>query len=176
MILKSDGSWISINQLKKGDLVSVAHFDENGNIKLHPSPILAIDVYQYFNAHSPIHYREIFTQTNESVLHITPSHSLLARKKHKIYAEYLFAEDLEIGDDLYFVKENKQSIVPMRVTDINDVMLFDAYAPLTLEGNVIVNEYVVSCYGTFDHHLGHLIKLPRRWWLYSSLNYMSVIM
>lgn len=112
---------------------------------------------------------------NENVLHITPSHSLLARKKHKFYPEYLFAQDVEIGDDLYFVNEHNQSIIPMRVTEITDVIFYDAYAPLTLEGNLIVNHYVVSCYGTFHHHLGHLIKMARRWWLYSSFNFISLI-
>lgn len=112
---------------------------------------------------------------NENVLHITLSHSLLVRKKHKVHSEYLFAQDVEIGDDLYFVNEHNQSIIPMRITEMTDVILYDAYAPLTLEGNMIVNHYVVSCYGTFHHHLGHLIKMTRRWWLYSSFNFISLI-
>ena len=164
-----------MNEVKIGDSVVVAHFDENRNIELRSSRILAVDVYQHSDHRSPIHYRQIYTTMNGSALHITPSHSLLGRKKHKSYSEYLFAADIDIGDDLYFVNEDNRLTISVRITQINDVILFDAYAPLTLEGNLIVNHFLVSCYGTFTHHLGHWIKMPRRWWLYSSLNYISLL-
>lgn len=158
-----------MKEVKIGDLVLVAHFNDDGIIELRPSPLLAIDVYQHYDNLSPIYYREIYTIINGSALHITPSHSLLVRKKHKLYSEYLFASEIDIGDELYFVNEDNQSTIPVRIIQINDVIHFDAYAPLTLQGNLIVNHFLVSCYGTFTHHVGHFIKMPRRWWLYSFL-------
>jgi hypothetical protein len=107
MISKADGSWIRINQLNVGDQVLVAHFDVNGNIGFHSSPILAVDIYQHYDRLSPVHYREIYTTSNSTALHITSSHSLLVRKKHKSYLEYLFAFQIDIGDHLYFVNEHK---------------------------------------------------------------------
>ena len=166
IISKADGSWTHIRQLKVGDQVLVAHFNTNGSIELRSSPILAIDVYQHYNPHSPVYYREISTTIHSSALHITPSHSLLVRKKHNSYSEYLFASQVSIGDHLYFVNEYTQSTIEVTVTQINDTILFDAYAPLTVEGNIIVNHLIVSCYGTFTHSVGHLVKMPRRWWLY----------
>ena len=39
-----------------------------------------------------------------------------------------------------------------------------AYAPLTREGNMVVNEVLASCYASFvDHHLAHLATAPIRW-------------
>jgi len=157
-----------------GDEVLVAHFNTNGSIELRSSPILAIDVYQYYNRLSPVHYREIYTTVNSTALHITSSHSLLVRKKYKTYAEYLFAHQVDIGDYLYFIKEDDRLTNEVRVTHIDDIMLFDAYAPLTFEGNIIVNHLIVSCYGTFTHSTGHLVKMVRRWWLYWNLDWILI--
>jgi len=174
MISKADGSWTRINQLNLGDQVLVAHFDVNGNIEFHSSPILAIDIYQHYDRLSPVHYREIYTTINSTALHITSSHSLLVRKKHKSYLEYLFAFEIDIGDHLYFVNKQNRSTDEVEVIQIDDTILFDAYAPLTFEGNMIINNFIVSCYGTFTHSTGHLVKMPRRWWLYWHLDKMFI--
>jgi hypothetical protein len=84
--------------------------------------------------------------------------------------EYLFAFEIDIGDHLYFVNEQNRSTDEVEVTQIDDTILFDAYAPLTFEGNIIINNFIVSCYGTFTHSTGHLVKMPRRWWLYWHLD------
>jgi len=116
VISKADGSWTRINQLNVGDQVLVAHFDRNGNIEFHSSSILAIDVYQHYNRLASIHYRKIYTTSNSTALHITPSHSLLVRKKYNSFLEYLFASQIDIGDLLYFVNEHNQSIDEVEVT------------------------------------------------------------
>jgi hypothetical protein len=163
-----------MSQLNVGDQVLVAHLDAKGGIELRSSPILAIDVYQHYNRLLPLHYREIYTTTNSTALRITSSHSLLVRKKHKSYSEYLFAFQIDIGDHLYFAREDDRLADEVTVTQIDDTNLFDAYAPLTFEGNIIVNHIIVSCYGTFTHSTGHLVKMTRRWWLYWHLDRMLI--
>lgn len=128
-----------------------------------------MDVYQHYNRFSPIRYRKIYTQNNNSTLQITPSHSLLVRKKYREHAQYRFASEIENGDYLYLATASN-NLVEATVTKIDDLELFDAYAPLTLEGNILVNRLVVSCYGTFTHSTGHLVKMIRRWWLHFYLN------
>lgn len=159
--------------LTVGDEVLVTFHDAKGNLGIRSSRLLAMDIYQYYNRQSSIPYRRIHTTANISALQITPSHSLLVRKKHQYHGEYRFASEAEIGDTLYMVTVNNRLIEEVVVTDIEEVPLFDAYAPLTLEGNLIVNQLVVSCYGTFTHSTGHLVKMARRWWLHGYLSLSS---
>jgi hypothetical protein len=174
IVSRADGSGVHISQLNVGDQVLVAHFNANGSIALRSSPILAIDIYQHYNRLLPLHYREIYTTSNSTALHITSSHSLFVRKKYKSYAEYLFAFQIDIGDHLYFVEEDDRSANEVTVTRIDDQILFDAYAPLTFEGNIVVNHLIVSCYGTFTHSTGHFIKMARRWWLYWDFDWILI--
>ena len=37
-----------------------------------------------------------------------------------------------------------------------------AYVPLILEGKLIVDRVLASCYGSFDHDLAHAVMLPVR--------------
>ncbi|CAF3710654.1 unnamed protein product [Rotaria sp. Silwood1] len=172
LLMKNDGSWIEMRNLKIDDQVLVTYETWNNNIQLRWSPILAIDIYQKYRHHLPIQYLEIYTVINNTIshLHITPSHSLLVTKKYSAEAEYIFASEVHIGDCLHTTTNNHAAIVKVEVTQIKHVYLFDAYAPLTFEGNLIVNNVVVSCYGTFKHSIGHLIKLPRRCLLYYLLH------
>ena len=38
-----------------------------------------------------------------------------------------------------------------------------AYVPLTVEGNIVVDRVLASCYGSFDHDLAHFAMTPIRW-------------
>ena len=38
-----------------------------------------------------------------------------------------------------------------------------AYVPVTMEGNIIVDRVLASCYASSDHHLAHLVMAPIRW-------------
>ena len=42
-------------------------------------------------------------------------------------------------------------------------MVLGAYAPLTMEGNIVVEGVLASCYGSFDHDLAHIAMAPIRW-------------
>ena len=45
------------------------------------------------------------------------------------------------------------------ITIQNDFLL-GAYAPLTLEGNIMVDGVLTSCYADCDHDLAHLTMIP----------------
>ena len=37
------------------------------------------------------------------------------------------------------------------------------YVPLTVEGNIVVDGVLASCYGSFDHDLAHISMKPVQW-------------
>ena len=43
-------------------------------------------------------------------------------------------------------------------------LILGAYAPLTREGNIMVNGVLASCYADIDHHLAHLSMVPIQWY------------
>ena len=52
------------------------------------------------------------------------------------------------------------------ILEFKDFKIFctGAFAPLTREGNIIVDEVLASCYpSSVDHHLAHLSMAPLRW-------------
>jgi hypothetical protein len=160
-----DGTKVLMRDLKLKDVVLVAKQTDHGII-LGYSQILALDIYQKWDTSSSIDYLEIHTGDNdEDPLYITPTHSLLIRKQDRSIQEYLFASEAEIIDYLYVTDHDYQSVIEVPISRIRSIKQFDAYAPLTFEGSIVVNNKVVSCYGTFSHSTGHLIKMPRRYWL-----------
>ena len=38
------------------------------------------------------------------------------------------------------------------------------YAPLTMEGNIVVDGVLVSCYGIVEHDLLHIVMKPIQWY------------
>ena len=42
-------------------------------------------------------------------------------------------------------------------------MFLGAFTPLTMEGNIIVNGVLASCYATVDHDVAHVGVIPIRW-------------
>ena len=41
-----------------------------------------------------------------------------------------------------------------------------AYVPMTIEGNIVVNGILASCYGSYDHDVVHFIITPFGWFPY----------
>lgn len=170
IVPRPDGTWTKMADLVVGDQVLVLQTDIHGYLHIRPSLLLAMDIYQDHDPLSPISYRKISTTKNHGALHITSEHSLLIKKRSQNHAQYQFAAEAEVGDILYMIHGDQKTIEEVHITQIDDVYLFDAYAPLTLEGNLVVNHLVVSCYGTFTHSTGHLVKMFRRWFLHIFLH------
>ncbi|UJR06987.1 hypothetical protein I4U23_011275 [Adineta vaga] len=177
LLVKEDGSRIKIRDVKIGDEILVAHHRRNKQIEIRSSPILAMDIFQKYNNDSPIDYLEILFESNVNIkpLQITPKHSLLIKKKNQSQPIYIFAEQVQIGDYLYLMRNYVYLPIEAKIVQKNHIKLFDAYAPLTLEGTLIVNDVIVSCYGTLKHSFVHLLMTPRRWLLYSIYQVISFI-
>jgi hypothetical protein len=74
---------------------------------------------------------------------------------------YSFAQDVSVGD--YVFTSNLRRV---KVIDVKELFIHDdyAYAPLTFEGTIIVNDIIASCYGTYSHSTMHMLTTPIRWW------------
>ena len=169
-MIKRDGTQVFIRDLQLKDEVLVVKQLSDGQMILGYSQVLAVDIYQKWNRSSSIIYLEIYTGDNNP-LYITPAHSLRIRKQSRSVQEFLFASEAEVGDYLYVTNPDYQSVSEVPISKINTIKQFDAYAPLTFEGNIVVNNKVVSCYGTFSHSTGHLVKMVRRYWLQFYFNF-----
>lgn len=170
LVTMHDGSMVRMRDLKLGDQVIVAHSLKNGKIQYRSSPLLAIDIYQKYTRQTSVQYLAIYVASNMTVspLHITAAHSLLVTKKDQTRENFLFASEVNVDDYLHSITMGEhRSAAKVRVSRIESVELFDAYAPLTMEGNLVVNNLVVSCYGSFSHATGHWVKMFRRWFLFS---------
>ena len=55
-----------------------------------------------------------------------------------------------------------------------------AYVPLTMEGNIVVDGVLASCYPSADHDVAHIGMTPMRWfpgmveWLFGNIEGMQV--
>ena len=101
-----------------------------------------------------------------------------------------YADDVEEGDEVLTTMNDK--LVPAEVTTITKAILkgkyecsilntkdyttvqfslnntcslcnLGAYAPLTTEGNILVDGILASCYASSHHDLGHLTLAPMRY-------------
>ena len=43
------------------------------------------------------------------------------------------------------------------------VFILGAFTPLTVEGNIIIDGALASCYAFPDHYLAHIMMTPMRW-------------
>jgi hypothetical protein len=152
----SDGSRRLISRLRIGDRVLV--FDKNGIIS---SPILAI----LTHLHAPtIDFIDLYTP--DTTLRLTPTHFLLVRKHNQRRDTYARAQDVSVGDFVFL--SSSSNITTVRITRVErrTIENEDAYTPLTLEGTIIVNDFVASCYSTYSPSIMHVITKPAQWWFW----------
>lgn len=74
----------------------------------------------------------------------------------------MFASEIQIGNDLQLVHENK--IIPGKVIKIDEILSQGFSAPLTRSGTIVVNNLVSSNYAEVrNHRFAHLVMQPYRW-------------
>ena len=178
----SDGSRRQMSELKVGD--SVLSVDSRGNYEFSPV-ILFLD-------RAPGETRQFYVIKTASghTLTLTPSHLIYA----KIVAsaldeddedeadeevassstttadfESVYAGDVREGD--YLLVKSVSGLVPSRVVSIETVVKQGVYAPMTAQGNVVVDDVLASCYAQIDSQdTAHWAFAPVR--LLWSLNLM----
>ena len=65
---------------------------------------------------------------------------------------------------MWSVTNWKPSVLQKKNIEIHiQCFLLGAYAPLTMEGNIIVDGVLASCYASTQHDLAHIGMAPMRW-------------
>lgn len=135
-----------------------------------------LSVFHHF--HSSVKLLEVYTDNNDDEpIRLTPKHSILIGKQSHSQHSFKFdyASILEIGDSLL-----SSNLKPVRVINIKEIMIYNQTisTPLTFEGNIIANDFIASCYGTYSHSLMHLLSGPFRYWsrveLFPQLNTLVI--
>ncbi|XP_070550385.1 sonic hedgehog protein-like [Ptychodera flava] len=75
----------------------------------------------------------------------------------------VYAEDVKIGHYIY-VAEGVETgtLKPVKVTNKTKIEEFGVYAPLTVDGRIVVDGTLTSCYAMVDHDLAHFAFAPLR--------------
>lgn len=158
----------SLSSLRIGDEVQVMD-PRTGELKF-SEVILFLDK----NPDHYKHYMKIETSSGKT-LQVTPSHLIVAVKnsdksalrtendvdERQSQLETIFASQIEIGDTLLTIEGEKKSID--RVVNVTNARHLGVYAPLTVEGTIVVNDVVTSCYAVIkSHNLAHIVYGPLR--------------
>jgi hypothetical protein len=153
---REDGSLIMMRDVRIGDRLLISD--------LTYSPVLTFLVRQQDGP--MINYLQVFT--NKSTLEITPSHLILMRRQNDLSPpSYLQAAKLRPGDSVFISDiDSNGEIKEVKVIEIHGpIKLSDAYAPLTMDGTLVVNDMLVSCYAEYEYQsLAHLFMFPFRFW------------
>lgn len=132
-------------------------------------------------------YYQIETESGANIS-LTPSHLIfvsddLSAQNESVLTRVTFAKNVRIGQLLYTSTfgDNDSVAVPHldRVVRVSTVVKSGAFAPLTREGNLIVNNVVASCYAVINSQdIAHWSFLPIRLFsnLYHSLRYIAYLL
>ena len=86
---------------------------------------------------------------------------------HLIYertAGYIKAEYVKLNDELQVIVSNNGSFLFSKVISINEKIENGFIAPLTENGNLIVNGVHASCYTLNSHSFAHFMLKPLVYW------------
>lgn len=114
-------------------------------------------------------YVTLVTDTGKSIT-ATPTHLVLRWEKPERsqirHANPVYAKRVRVNDTLLTVVENgagDRRLRTERVVDVRHAEKNGLYAPLTVDGTVVVDDVVASCYAVLDNQwLAHLAFLPAR--------------
>jgi hypothetical protein len=161
VVLTADGTRKFLSEVRVGDRVLSATAD--GAFVF--SPVLL------FLDRKPEEHALFYT------LHTDSGHSITATPMHLVYAaavanevevddevafEATFARDVNEGD-LVLVQDGAGPLRPARVVRVEAQARQGVYAPLTAEGNVVVDNVLASCYAVIDSQsVAHAAFAPVR--------------
>lgn len=147
-----------MSELRVGDSVLVVKPDGNLGFS---EVILFLDS----DAEQNRMFNTIVTESGAKIT-VTPSHLVFGSENNRTssisegYAT--FAKNIEIGDYMY-VKDDSGSLRLDRVANVVSSSEKGSFAPLTSEGNLVVNNVLASCYALLDDQtLAHYAFMPVR--------------
>ncbi len=127
-----------------------------------------------------------FTQFNTDIgyifvrLETESGHSVTTTYNHLIFShEYpqgTSAKNIRVGDRIW-VKSTSDSMILSAVVAMKNSTQRGLISPLTMEGSLLVDGVLMSCYGFEDslvgHRIGHAVYAPMRW-LYGVRKYTGM--
>lgn len=161
-VLTSDGSRRTMAELRLGDRVLAV---DTAGQPTFSEVLLWLDR----RSRGREHYLLLDTEGSEDPLYITPDHVLFIAPDNATTSRTaagrvpVFAKDILPGHLLYRHNPSTGSLEAKSVTDVRESESLGAYAPLTVEGNLVVDGHLVSCYTLqCRQHLAHLSFAPYR--------------
>ena len=88
---------------------------------------------------------------------LTPSHVIFRITSNK-ELETVYASEVEVGDTL--VQWGEQGMEERQVVEVQELQEVGTWAPLTMEGTLLVDGVLASCYASFPHTLSDLLLAP----------------
>lgn len=100
--------------------------------------------------------------TGSTSLFVTAKHLVAIASNHADSLEYVLARDVKVGDIIY-VMDGDGSASTASVTSVSEEVKPGLFAPLTMEGTILVNGVVASCYSEVPLHYSiHAALAPLR--------------
>lgn len=105
-----------------------------------------------------------------TVLTLTRSH-LIYRASHDNHTMFqtpdgilpVFASKIKVNDYIFTLSKEHNQVRPSKVVKVTNMKIKGNYAPLTLEGTIVVDGVLASCYAVIDdHRMAHSSFAPLR--------------
>ena len=96
--------------------------------------------------------------TNSTSIGLTPSHLIFRTSVTDGSLESVFANEIEEGDKLVSLRGSKTT--EEEVVAVEEIGERGYWAPLTMEGTLLVDGLLASCYAAFPHALSDLALAP----------------
>ena len=123
--------------------------------------------YLHFEPSAETEYISLRTQNTNTRLEISDFHLIQRLKNSPQNAhdyEYVLAKDLKMNDHV-FVSQRGDNLLLDKVIELEKIVHYGAYAPLTEHGTLLVDNTLVSCFANvFSHELAQFSFLPVRLW------------
>ncbi|KAF6004163.1 hypothetical protein F1559_002943 [Cyanidiococcus yangmingshanensis] len=158
VVEQEDGEFVSLASLKRGTRIATLVQDERRGWVKHFTTVYAFADSQP-DADS-LTYLELHTSRGDTLL-LTPDHLLYASLSNDSRTKR-FVRALHVSPGMALVRADgtQDSITHIAVTKAQG-----AFAPLTFEGTMLVNGYLVSSYADVaSHERAHLVFAPLRAW------------
>ena len=154
---------VAVKDIKLGS--NVLAMDSTGALVY--SPVIAMldaqddNMVSYIVMHTEDHHQLEISLPH--LIYTTGYDEKMSTSKIKIPESPVFASRVKKGD-LIFVATADGTIKPKRVASVMTKTIKGAYAPLTKEGNIVINDVLVSCYAVVnDYNLAHNSFAPLRY-------------